>query len=98
MAQQTTNAAADEMRTICSSLKQLESEAAYKLQVSATDGPASAILHFTTQTNGISGFFFFFFRACGMSIGNDLTRWPKTLCSWRLFLNKIVAVFLFVPA
>ena len=63
MAQQTTNAAADEMRTICSSLKQLESEAAYKLQVSATDGPASAILHFTTQTNGISGFFFLLFFA-----------------------------------
>lgn len=49
------------MRTVCSSLKHLESEAAYKLQVSAcreagakcdqSVGPASAILHFTTQTN-----------------------------------------------
>jgi hypothetical protein len=55
--QQTTK---DEIRTVCSSLKQLESEAAYKLQVLACGGdaecgdslgPASAILHFTTQTN-----------------------------------------------
>jgi hypothetical protein len=55
--QQTTK---DEIRTVCSSLKQLESEAAYKLQVLACGGdaecgdslgPASAVLHFTTQTN-----------------------------------------------
>lgn len=59
MYQQTTK---EEIRTVCSSLKQLESEAAYKLQVLACGGnataecgdsigPASAILHFTTQTN-----------------------------------------------
>ncbi|KAI9556627.1 hypothetical protein GHT06_016417 [Daphnia sinensis] len=58
------NTTKDEIRTVCSSLKQLESEAAYKLQVLACGGsgdataicgdsigPASAILHFTTQTN-----------------------------------------------